>query len=74
MKTMKIQYRVCNSDDGSVVALTPTRALIEASLAAGTEGHVRAVVVTDDDGQAELDLAPPHTPRQDTVRVYVEER
>jgi hypothetical protein len=63
-------YTVYDSDTGDEIVLPPTPDLIRESLAAGHEGHVRAIIVTDSDGDR-LDLAPTWTSRHDSLRVYV---
>lgn len=65
------KYRACDSDTGAVLPKALTRSLIEASLAAGPEGHVGAVLLWGTDGYDTLDVAPPEQPRD--CRVYVEE-
>lgn len=79
MATETKTYRAVDSDTTETIAACPTAALVSASLAAGPEGHVLAVLEDARDaegvatGEVVIDVAPRWMDRQQALRVYIEE-
>jgi hypothetical protein len=72
MPTTTTTYTVMDSDTNEEIGITPSDAVIRASLESSQpEGHVRVVIGTDAAGEPLLVLAPDCQGHSTTLRVYV---